>query len=278
MGYELPEITKLADQLREVLIGRTIRRIDLSEQCSNLIEQGMCNLGERRSDAINTPIRLVLPKGKWIFISLDNGFILLFGEMIGKLLYHRSVNDLPKKYHLLIELDNGSFITFQSSLYAFMLLLTLEEVSKHPYVGSLGVSPLDSKFTYDYFCSMLVKHYSKPLKGLLNQQSDLAGIGNAYINEICFEAKLHPRRRTGCISEIEANDLYESTVRVIRQAMQHGGSAHEIDIYGQPGEYINRMDKDTYEKPCPVCGKTIEKENVLGSTAYYCPSCQKFGL
>jgi formamidopyrimidine-DNA glycosylase len=98
----------------------------------------------------------------------------LLGELIGKLLYYRKENELPKSYHVLFEFDDNSSLTFQSSLYGFLEIADHQQIRTHKYAGNIGISPDDKNFTWLYFTDVLSKNKKRPIKGLLGLQSDIS--------------------------------------------------------------------------------------------------------
>jgi formamidopyrimidine-DNA glycosylase len=273
MGFELPEILKVSKQMEDILIGKKIDDIILAEQSRSILKQGMSNLDNRQNDILNSTIKKIAPKGKWIFLEFENNNFLMFGEIIGKFLYFEKGKSLPQKFHVLFQFDDGTSLTFQSSLYAFLTVATEEEKNLHKYAGRIGLSPNEKDFTLDYFNRILVQNEKKPIKALLNLQDQISGLGNAYINDILFEAQIHPKRKVSDINQLEKGNLYNSIVKIVTTAIELGGSIGEYDLYGNPGKYSRIMDKNT--PICIKCGEKIVKENVLGSSSYYCPNCQK---
>lgn len=273
MGFELPEIIKLSKQMQDKLIGNKITDIILSERSGSIIKQGMSNLDKRKADILNSSIINITPKGKWIFLEFLNNNFLMLGEIIGKFSYIENGYPLPDKYHFIFRFGDGSNMTFQSSLYAFLTVATRDEKREHRYAGNIGPSPNEIDFTLQYFNQILLQNEKKLIKAALNVQDQISGLGNAYINDILFEAKIHPKRKVSDISQIDRSNLFESIIKIITSAIQLGGSVDEIDLYGKSGEYIRAMDKSI--PLCRRCGTKIVKENILGSSSYYCPKCQK---
>jgi len=135
MGLELPEILNISKQMNSTIKGKTVNNVILGSRCAGLIKLGMCNLDKRKDEIINGTINSVQAKGKWIFLEFSNGRLLLLGELIGKLLYHRNDSELPKNYHVLFEFDDNSSLTFQSSLYGFLEIVDPEKLKMHKYAG-----------------------------------------------------------------------------------------------------------------------------------------------
>ena len=273
MGFELPEVLKVSKQMKDKLMGKKITDVVLTEHSKSLIKQGMSNLDTRQNDILNTPIKKITPKGKWIFLEFQNDNFLMFGEIIGKFSYLEKGDSLPQKFHVSFQFDDGSNMTFQSSLYAFLTVATKDEKKIHRYAGNIGPSPNEIEFTSGYFNQILSQNEKKPIKAALNVQDQISGLGNVYINDILFEASIHPKRKVSDINQIERNNIYDSIIKITTSAVQLGGSVDEFDLYGNPGDYIRIMGKST--SLCRRCGEKVVKENILGSSSYYCPKCQK---
>jgi len=273
MGFELPEIIKISKQMEDNLIYKKILDITLTENSKLIIKQGMSNLDKRKNEIIDTKITSVYSKGKWIFLEFENKNILMLGEIIGRFSYLINGESLPPKYHFLFKFDDGSNLIFQSSLYAFLVVANPEEKKLHRYAGNIGPSPNETEFTREYFLDLISQNIKKPIKAVLNLQDQISGIGNVYINDILFEAKIHPKTKVLDLTNDEINKLYDSIVMIIKNSIELGGSNDECDLYGNTGRYKRLIDKNTAY--CERCKSKINKENILGSSSYYCPNCQK---
>jgi formamidopyrimidine-DNA glycosylase len=273
MAMDLPEVLRIAPQMDKVLQGRTIVAIHLSDKCASLIRQGFTNL--HKVDLTGKTISSVTPRGKWMFLKLEPDLLLLFAlETGGKLLYHPDGTSLPKKFHVRIEFDDGSFLTEQIVGWGWAKAVREDELELERYPGRIGVSPVDSEtFTPQRFSEILDRHAQKALKSVLLRDEEIAGIGNGYLQDILFKAKVHPKRKAGSLDEEERMTLYAHIVQTMNEAVRLGGRDTEYDLYDSPGSYRVILDKRMRGEPCPECG-TIEKLNVLGSTCYVCPSCQ----
>jgi len=275
MGYELPEIMKLTGQMQEALTGKKIASVVLGPRCNSLIKQGMCNLDQRKGEVFGSQILSIGGKGKWIYWQLSGGLCVIFGEMIGRFEYAQNHAGIQPDYHFAFVFQEGPALGFYSSLYAFAQIVNEEEMRTHKYAGRLGISPLDNAFTPTFLDGMLGRYANKPIKALLNMQDELAGLGNVYINDILFQAWLHPLKKAAALGAKEKDMLYQSIRQVTQQAIELGGSADEVDLYGESGQYVRLMSKNADGKPCPRCNAPIVKSNVLGSASYFCPKCQK---
>jgi formamidopyrimidine-DNA glycosylase len=100
-------------------------------------------------------------------------------------------------------------------------------------------------------------------------------VGNGYLQDILFRARMHPRRRALETSLEERRALYQATVQTLRAAVEGGGRESELDLFGRPGGYVKILDSASAGQPCPNCGTPIEKISFMGGASYLCPTCQK---
>jgi formamidopyrimidine-DNA glycosylase len=275
MGLELPEILNLSRQMEKTLKNKIISEIVLGERSKGLIKQGMCSLDEKGDEILNSPIKSVKSRGKWIFIGFKNEMFLVLGELIGKFRYLEDEKDFPDSYHVLFQFTDGSALSFQSSLYAFLLAADKEEIHDHKYAGNIGPSPVDEEFTYSYFCDILSKYNNRGIKGVLNLQGELSGLGNAYINDILYKARIHPKAKVSSLKDSEKKELYDVIIETVNTAINKRGSIKEYDLFGETGNYVRLVDQPVKNMKCTICGVQMVKMNVMGSSSYVCPQCQR---
>ena len=101
------------------------------------------------------------------------------------------------------------------------------------------------------------------------------GLGNGILQDILFEAGIHPKRKLNTFSMKEKRALYHGSLAVIKAMAEQNGRDTEKDLFGNPGGYGTAMSRKTVGQPCPKCGDLIRKEAYMGGSIYYCPSCQK---
>jgi formamidopyrimidine-DNA glycosylase len=114
----------------------------------------------------------------------------------------------------------------------------------------------------------------RSIKKFMISEPGIPGVGNGYLQDILYRAKIHPRRRVVDITEEERGSLYVATRETLRQAVDLGGRDTERDLYNNRGGYERILDSRTRGKPCPECGTPIEKIQYLGGASYFCPQCQ----
>jgi formamidopyrimidine-DNA glycosylase len=146
------------------------------------------------------------------------------------------------------------------------------------YIKDMRTTPLEPEFTFVYFC-MLIDVVSaiekKSAKGLLTQDQLIPGLGNASAQDILFRARLSPKHLIEDLTNPQRRQLYNAITKTVRAIIAQGGRYDEFDLYGNPGKYVRLMDKNALTRPCPECGRRIEKIAYLGGACYFCPNCQK---
>ncbi len=269
---ELPEIFKLAGQMRDTLHGKTIQSITLlQEKCSNVPPD---EFQERVSGARIKDIR---NKGKWIITELNNGEnILLSLGMGADILFFENEKNKPDKYQVKVVFSDGSGYTARFWWFGKFLLVSDEELASEPNTKDIGIDPFDERFTLDYFSSIL-KGKKTQIKAFLMNQKNVSGIGNMYMHDILFRARLHPQKRISDMNEDEIKLLYSSIMDILNFSLEKGTFAYESDFFGQKGGYTTDYFLVGYKEnqPCPVCGEKIISIKTGSTTSYICPACQK---
>lgn len=155
MAIELPEANIIASQMDDVLRGKTITQANLCEECASLIKQGFIHIDPE--SLTGQRIEGVSSKGKWIFVHFFGGLYLLMAlETGGSILFHAALEDLPEKYHLMLNFDNGNNLTVWITGWGFAKVVREEAIKSNRYPGKLGLSPLDDHaFTLQAFDNIL---------------------------------------------------------------------------------------------------------------------------
>ncbi|MGD8566039.1 MAG: DNA-formamidopyrimidine glycosylase family protein [Candidatus Bathyarchaeota archaeon] len=267
---ELPELTILADQMQDEILGKRISQIEVANpKCLNM------SFEEFNEKVIGKKIEAIRSKGKWLFIKI-NSHVLLFNPGMGAdVIHYKSEKELPDKYQIRLTLDDGTGFTIRVWWFCYLHLMLNDKLSEHKLTGKLGLTPFDKEFTLNYFRKLL--HGKRGgIKNFLIDQKKIAGIGNVYIQDILFNAKLHPQRRIPTIAGDEVEALYKSIRSVLKDSIRMGGLAYERDFYGNKGGFGKNQYKVAYKpgEPCPTCQITIQKIRTGATSSYICPKCQ----
>ena len=269
---ELPEIRKLSGQMNDELSGRIIKKIDLlQEKCSNVPE---CDLNARVAGA---SVAKVYNRGKWIFTEFSNGEnILLSLGMGADALYYGEGGRLPDKYQINLLLTDGGGYTVRFWWFGKYLLAANSELDAEPNTKDIAIDAFDPLFTLEYFAKLL-SGKKTGVKAFLMNQRNVGGIGNMYMHDILFKARLHPQRKISDMTPDDVDNLYDSIKEIFKISVDAGTFMYENDFYGQKGSYGMDHFLVGYKegKPCPVCGEPIVQLRVGGSPSFICPVCQK---
>lgn len=216
-------------------------------------------------------------RGKWIFVRLGSGTHLLLNlGMGGELLLRRPGEALPDKYQLAVAFTDGSRLAAHFWWFGYAHAVEADNLGGHSMTAGLGLCPFRAgEFTYERFSALLAGRKGG-IKAFLTDQKNVAGIGNVYIQDILFRARLHPLRRIDTIDEAGRQRLFAAIGVTLRAAADQGGLAgYERDLYGREGRFRDFLVGYRQGQPCPVCGETILKIKAAGTASYICPVCQR---
>ncbi len=271
---ELPEVESVRRQLEPALVGRRFERVAIDDP--RLVRP--YEPAEVAAELEGERVEAVGRRGKYLVVRFESGRVLLIHlRMTGSLL-HAPGGALPDDPHrrAVVRLDDGSDVAYRD-VRRFGTWLLLERGEAEPYLRArVGDEPLDTLFTAARLGQRLVGRGTS-LKAALLDQRTLAGLGNIYVDEALWRARLGPLRPAGGLDRNELRRLH----RGIRAALEHGlarqgstlrdyrlpdgsgGSMQdEFRVYGRGGE------------PCDRCGAPIARTRVAGRTTWYCPTCQ----
>jgi len=273
--FELPEMVIMAKQMNHTLKGRVIKKGMLGNSPHKFVWYNRKHAEFERLTK-GKKIGKAQAKGRWLFVPLEPGYVLVFGECGGKILFHQPDSDVPKKYHLYITFMDDSFLTATTQMWGAYELYKKGDEKKRKYIKGMKPTPIDGAFTFDYF-NRLIDGLTekKSVKGLLTQDQLIPGLGNAIAQDIMFKANLNPRHPVDALTKPERRKLYNAIVKTVNEVIKKGGRNDEYDLHGDAGKYVRLMDKNTAGKPCPVCRTKIKKIQYLGGACYFCPGCQK---
>lgn len=264
---ELPDLEVVKNFLQQKICQSRITRVDIKSPATVKKPSARQLVAEIEGSTITGIHR----RGKMLIFHLDNGKkIVLHMMLYGRLQYCPVTLPLTKD-NLIIFSFNGYQLRFNDTrrmakLYCVDNLVQVEELNK------MGPEPLTEGFTLETLQTILQKQKTK-IKALLMDQSKIAGIGNAYADEILFAAGIHPNRTTASLSAEEQQRLFTAMREVLTLSMEeiarHIGDQIEIEyrdhlkVHGRAGEL------------CPRCGTPIVETKVGGRGTAFCPSCQK---
>lgn len=274
--FEQPEFAVLARQMNEVLPGKTVARGALGNSPHKFVwynrtpdEFAALTAGKR--------VGVATARAKWLFLPLEPGYVMTLSECGGKVRYHEPGAKLPKKHHLHLAFEDGSFLTATTQMWGGMEVYEAGAEQERDGIRDMRPTPLSDAFTLDYFHELVdevAAGKKRSVKGLLTQDALIPGLGNAIAQDIMFLAGLHPKRPAPELTLAERERLYQVIQDTVRAVQEQGGRYDEYDLYGQRGGYVRLMDRYAVGRPCPSCGGEVRKISYLGGSCYLCPVCQ----
>jgi formamidopyrimidine-DNA glycosylase len=241
--FELPEYTTLARQINTALTGKTVKEGMLGNSPHRFVWYNRSH-EEFAQLTAGKVVGAARAQGRWLSIPLEPGYVLLFGECGGKILFHPAGAPLPVKYHLLIRFDDGSALSATTQMWGAMELYETRQEQERQYIQGMRPTPLDPAFTFDYFTTLideLLRGEKRSAKSLLTQDQIIPGLGNASAQDILFRAKIGPRRPLAEFTPGQRRDLYAVIVDTVQEIIAGGGRNDETDLFGQPGKYIRQL-------------------------------------
>jgi len=274
---ELPEAEVAARQLRERVVGATVRDCWIGRE--DIVREGLLSLEQYRQAKITGVER----KGKSVILHFLCGkeprFLVAELGMTGLLLFRSTSTKHPHHTHFILHLDGCSEPDVRYwNPRRFGRLSLLDQAGLDRYVTRrFGYDPLT--ISHEQFLCVLRATRSR-LKSLLMHQQVIAGIGNIYANEILFRSCLHPDQPANTIPGKSIVRLHQVMGEVLREAIAMGGSSVR-DYFapdGTEGQYKRRhLVYARAGEPCPNACGTVICRSVGERSSFYCPTCQRNG-
>jgi len=213
-------------------------------------------------------------RGKYLILGLSDQSSLLIHLMLeGQLDYQPSSAPLEKGTCALLLFCDGFRVSFIDER-GWMKLRRIPpgELSQTKELSALGPEPFDPQFTPEYLKEILTK-FRGTIKHALMEQGNLAGIGNAYADEILFCAHINPARKSRDLTERERDLLYHCIKKTLCWGIEETRKRIGDSVHGEIREFLRVHRKEGI--PCPRCKELIRRVDIEGRGTYFCPSCQK---
>ncbi|MFO7612052.1 MAG: DNA-formamidopyrimidine glycosylase family protein [Clostridia bacterium] len=273
---EIPEALVISKQLNTELSGKVIVGASAGMHPHKFTWYSG-EPGEYNSKLTGRTVKKAYNHAARIFVELDNGMALVFGEGTRFALHHFGTKR-PVKWQLLVDFENDLSLSVSIQMYGFILLEHKDGITNKYIVDSVEIpSPLDKDFDFEYFKQLYDKFQNTKMstKEFLAAGQRIPGLGNGVLHDILFNARLHTKQKLRDYSERDLDTLYNSIINTLQEMVDGGGRDTEKGLYGESGGYKTKMSKYTVGKACPVCGHIIEKQSYMGGSIYFCPGCQK---
>jgi formamidopyrimidine-DNA glycosylase len=271
---EIPEAVTLARQLGDALGGKRVRTAAAATapHAFAWYHGDPAAYGARLA---GRAIGAVRSHGGFVEIDVDDAR-LLFAE--GVVLRALGSGDArPKKHQLLVEFEDGSALAASVQMYGGLWAIAATGF-ENPYYDAARSkpSPLSEAFDRTHFDRLCGEPAVRGLsaKALLATEQRIPGFGNGVLQDVLYEAGVHPRRKVASLADAELERLFGSIKATLAAMTRGGGRDTERDLFGHEGGYPTRASRRTLGRPCPRCGAPIARQAYLGGAVYTCPGCQ----
>src|ERR687894_1644924 len=270
---ELPEVTVISEDVAALAKGREVLRAAVFRPDITNVEQREF---ERR--LVGKALRATGRRGKIIVLDFGDVVGLVHLVISGRVLRLPGWREPDRMNTAVLEFGGEGeplVLAFTRLWLGYFDLYEPGEEDGQPLISRLGPDPFSEEFTVEYLANALSRKAS--IKGLLLDQSVVAGLGNIYVDEVLFAAGVHPTRKADTLTPDETRKGHAATRDILRRAIDLRGTTFDSyhDAYGETGQYQHQLQVFTRAgEPCPRCGTTIEKTRVAGRGTHACPSCQ----
>ncbi len=273
---EIPEAATLAQQISRTLSGKTIENVAAAASPHKFAWfQG--DPAEYPGLLRGRHVDGALAFGGLVELALS-GCRIVFGDGV-VLRYYPALENAPAKHQLCLAFTDNTALVCTVQMYGGMWAVRDGEDPGFCHGDAKEKpSPLSRAFDEVYFASLRGADTEKlSVKAFLATGQRIPGLGNGVLQDILWNARIHPKRKLGALSAGEFDALYRSVKNTLAEMTALGGRDTEKDLFGKAGGYVTRLSKNTVGKPCPVCGSILQKAPYMGGAVYWCGGCQKEG-
>lgn len=270
---ELPEAVTLAGQL-SCLFGKKIVKV-IAAQSPHKFAWYSGDPGLYESRLKGKSFESASGFGSMVELMAGN-IALVLSEGV-KLAFIEDETNIPKKHQMLVTFEDGSMLCANVQMYGGLLCNVQSKLDNDYYlIAKKKPSPLSKEFSKSYFDSILSgnKMGKLSVKAALATEQRIPGLGNGVLQDILFNAKVHPKKKMNTLSADDISILFDSVKSTLKEMADKGGRDTEKDLFGNPGGYKTVLCKYTLGRPCPVCGTLIQKASYMGGSIYFCETCQ----
>jgi formamidopyrimidine-DNA glycosylase len=272
---ELPEVETVRGTLEVLAVGKKIGHVSVfwPKMIKKPSEVEQFN-DVLRGQTINEIGR----RGKFLIFYTDDYALVSHLRMEGKYGLFSEDEPVEKHTHVIFHFTDGKELRYKDvRKFGTMHLYTKGTEFDSQPLADLGPEPFSGDFSVEWLSEKL-KRTNRKIKPALLDQKILVGLGNIYVDEALFRAKIHPERIANSLSQEEEAVLYREIVSTLSEAVEKGGSTIRsyVNSQGQIGMFqLQLLVYGRKNEPCKVCGTPLEKTVVGGRGTHYCPTCQK---
>jgi formamidopyrimidine-DNA glycosylase len=271
---ELPEVESLVSFLHEHAVGRTIARIDVPgiHVLKTYDPSPMSLAGLEITGAVR--------HGKFLDIDVDGLHLITHLSRAGWLHWRASLPPAPPRMGkgpigIRVHLDDGSgFDLTEAGTQKRLAVYVVKDPNEVPGIARLGIDPLSEEFTAEALAALLAGVRSQ-IKGVLTDQSIIAGLGNAYSDEVLWEMRMSPFKQAATLSPEDVERLHGVIVTTLRDAVERSRGTAAGELKAEKKSNLNVHARTGL--PCPRCGDEVREVSFATKSLQYCATCQTGG-
>ena len=270
---ELPEVETIRRDLEPLVVGRTVAAVEVDPGTIDLLTD--LPIDGLRAGLVGRRFVSLGRRGKYLLFGMDDGRTFVAHlRMTGRLVWRETVEPPIEWQRARITLEGGHDLRW-SDLRKFGTWDIVEDPAE--VTDKLGPEPLDEAFTAAFLRKLLAGR-TAPVKAVLLDQRRVAGLGNIYVDEALFQARIRPDTPAGAVSRGAVARLRVACREVLERGIENRGASFSdyVDARGDPGRqhmYVQVFRRDG--KPCYTCGTEIARSVVGGRGTHFCPRCQR---
>ena len=285
---ELPEVEIVKRSLFKMINGAKIKKVKIYNKnlryklkpafCSQLVSEKIIKISRRSKYLIFHLKKKILlahlgMTGKFIILEQKNNEVF-------KTSFYYDLNILKKHNHVYFTLSNNLILIYNDvRRFGFLKIYNTKRLNDIKFINKLGIEPLRKSFNIVYFVKKIVKK-KKNIKNLLMDQTFVSGLGNIYVNEALFLARINPLRKCKTIKILEIKKLIFSIKSVLKSSITKGGSSIK-DFKNSSGEsgtfqqFFTVYGKHNENCSRNSCNGKVKKIYITKRSSFYCNKCQK---
>ncbi|MFI0722826.1 Fpg/Nei family DNA glycosylase [Streptomyces sp. NPDC021224] len=271
---ELPEVEALRGFLGERVVGETVEKVyAVGVHALKTYEPGVGVLEGRRVDEVGRFGKFLgLRAGDvWLVMHLARGGWVRWSEKVAEAPPRPGKGPLALRVRLV---GGAGFDVTEAGTQKRLAVYVVRDPQEVPGVARLGPDPLAADFTPEVFAGLLTGE-RRQIKGVLRDQGVIAGIGNAYSDEILHAARMSPFKLAASLTPEEVARLYELIGTTLTDAVERSRGLPLRDLKAEKKSGLRVHGRKG--EPCPVCGDTVREVSYRDSALQYCPTCQTGG-
>jgi formamidopyrimidine-DNA glycosylase len=269
---ELPEVETIRGDLEPLVVGRQITAVEVDPGTIDLLAGAPIEV--LQANLVGRTVASLGRRGKYLLFGLDDGRVFVVHlRMTGRLVWRERGAPEERFQRAVIQFDNTHDVRWCDlrKFGTWRIHDSADEVT-----AKLGPEPIDAGLTERHFRAVLANR-SAPVKAVLLDQRRFAGLGNIYVDEALYEARVRPDTPAGQISPAAAKRLFHASRAVLERGIANRGASFRdyVDGQGNPGQqhmYVQVFRRTG--KPCYRCGTPITRTIVGGRATHFCPKCQ----